>query len=59
MKTIVLVLTIVGMVNVFSACGNNTSESRNAPTQMGTDTDSSETPYMDTTGAKSDTGTLN
>ncbi len=44
---------VLGQLFFYTACGSSQSktgaESNGVPTEMGTDTDSTNTPYMDTT----------
>jgi|GEM_PF-3469932 len=52
MKNLMIVGAIILSVISFAGCGNQSetdTRTNNAPTQMGTDADSTSTPYMDTT----------
>ncbi len=49
MRRIGIVIALVLSTVAFVSCGNSQSESNGVPTQMGTDADSTDTPYMDTT----------
>ncbi len=57
MKKSMLVAALVLGTMAFTGCGSNdqtNSESNGAPTQMGTDADSTNTPYNDTTSTTQD-----
>ena len=55
-KTTGLLALVLGQLFLYAACGSSQSkagaESNGVPTEMGTDADSTNTPYMDTTAAR-------